>query len=362
MRTFNLFSTVFSICVFLVSVLHVSAQNLYVPNGVSGIDTTSNPSTGNIGVNTDSPGGTFVVEDTGDGDVSLRLIGNAPGIYSSATSELTIESSGYSSTSKLNVEDFSISQGFYPSCGTGTIDLSGNNASMTYYGGRISINGPSIPTCGPESYFGDDVVMGATGVSSLIVNNYGHASSNQGYAPLQSNYKFGVNGNGYVTRDFKVGNNMLIDSGKVAIGADSSVLAGNSSYNLYVTEGIRTEHLKVDLDSAWADSVFADDYRLKPLQDVETYIKEQKHLPGIPSEEEVSENGIDVAQMDARLLGKIEELTLYTIEQQETVKKQKSMLDKQQEALEHQEELMRKQQERIDNLESRLNKLQNSEK
>ena len=87
-------------------------------------------------------------------------------------------------------------------------------------------------------------------------------------------------------------------------------------YKLYVDDGIITEKLKVAVKGTpyWADYVFEDSYKLRPLSEVEAFIKENKHLPDIPSAETVVEEGIDVAAMDAKLLQKIEELTLYVIE------------------------------------------------
>jgi hypothetical protein len=64
----------------------------------------------------------------------------------------------------------------------------------------------------------------------------------------------------------------------------------------------------------WADYVFADNYQLKSLKEVEQFVKNNKHLPNVPSANEVVEQGIDMAKMDAKLLEKIEELTLYMIE------------------------------------------------
>ncbi len=88
-----------------------------------------------------------------------------------------------------------------------------------------------------------------------------------------------------------------------------------SGYKLYVEQGILTEKIKVALKTSnnWADYVFADDYTLSPLSEVESFIKTNKHLPGIPSANEVVENGLDLASMDAKLLEKIEELTLHLI-------------------------------------------------
>jgi len=66
--------------------------------------------------------------------------------------------------------------------------------------------------------------------------------------------------------------------------------------------------------SSWADHVFADDYKLLSLEEVETFIKQHKHLPEIPSEKEVQESGVSLGEMNRLLLQKVEELTLHLIE------------------------------------------------
>jgi hypothetical protein len=109
-------------------------------------------------------------------------------------------------------------------------------------------------------------------------------------------------------------------SGKVFIGdVSSSKLITTNAYRLYVKDGIITEKVKVALYStaSWADYVFEEDYKLLSLTEVASFIKENKHLPGVPSAEEVVKNGIEMAEMDATLLKKIEELTLYLVEQNE---------------------------------------------
>lgn len=103
----------------------------------------------------------------------------------------------------------------------------------------------------------------------------------------------------------------------------STVFVGDMSYTnmptgykLYVKDGILTEKVKVAVynSASWADYVFNKDYKLLSLPEVEAYIKKNKHLPGVPSAEEVVKDGIDMATMDAKLLEKIEELTLYMIQ------------------------------------------------
>lgn len=64
----------------------------------------------------------------------------------------------------------------------------------------------------------------------------------------------------------------------------------------------------------WSDFVFNPEYKLMPLNELESFIKENNHLPNIPTEAEVKTNGINVAEMNAKLLEKVEELTLYVIQ------------------------------------------------
>jgi hypothetical protein len=71
----------------------------------------------------------------------------------------------------------------------------------------------------------------------------------------------------------------------------------------------------VVVETVGADFVFEDDYQLMSLNDLEQQIKANKHLPGIPSAKEVEENGVSLGEMQAKLLQKIEELTLYVIDQ-----------------------------------------------
>jgi hypothetical protein len=77
----------------------------------------------------------------------------------------------------------------------------------------------------------------------------------------------------------------------------------------------------VQLYASWPDYVFDKRYNLPPLSEVEQHIKEKGHLKDIPSAEEVSQNGILLGEMNAKLLQKIEELTLYIIDQEARIKK-----------------------------------------
>ena len=89
-----------------------------------------------------------------------------------------------------------------------------------------------------------------------------------------------------------------------------------AGYSLYVSNGVLTEKVKVAIKntSDWSDKVFARGYKLRSLGEVERQIKARGHLPGVPSAEEVVKDGVDLGRMDAKLLEKVEELTLYMIE------------------------------------------------
>ncbi|MDR2928415.1 MAG: hypothetical protein LBV41_09510 [Cytophagaceae bacterium] len=79
--------------------------------------------------------------------------------------------------------------------------------------------------------------------------------------------------------------------------------------------------------TAWSDFVFSKDYKLPALNEVKVHIEEHKTLPGIPSEAEVKDAGIDVGTMQAKLLQKIEELTLYVIELKEENENQSLVIE-----------------------------------
>ncbi|QIP17846.1 TMF family protein [Spirosoma aureum] len=95
-------------------------------------------------------------------------------------------------------------------------------------------------------------------------------------------------------------------------------------YNLFVSKGILTEKVKVAVRNTtdWSDYVFTPTYQLIPLSEVECYISQYKHLPGILSASEMVEQGNDLHQTDAKLLAKIEELTLYSIQLEKANKQQ----------------------------------------
>lgn len=116
-------------------------------------------------------------------------------------------------------------------------------------------------------------------------------------------------------------NIVRFESVKVGIGTDSP------TEELEVNGTIRSKEVKVEA-SLWPDYVFASDYELMSLKETEAFIQQKGHLPHIPSAEEVETNGIAVGEMNARLLEKIEELTLHQIELLKMVESQQVEIDR----------------------------------
>ncbi|SDZ67122.1 hypothetical protein SAMN05444397_1191 [Flavobacterium aquidurense] len=110
-------------------------------------------------------------------------------------------------------------------------------------------------------------------------------------------------------------------------GGNVGIGVFNPINKLDVNGTIHSKEVKVDMNG-WSDFVFKKEYNLPTLQEVEKYIKERGHLENIPSEEEVSKNGINLGEMNSKLLQQIEEMVLYMIEQNKQILDQKSEMDK----------------------------------
>lgn len=119
--------------------------------------------------------------------------------------------------------------------------------------------------------------------------------------------------------------------GKVGIGT------GNPSERLTVKGKVLAEEVKVQLSTNWPDYVFAKNYKIMPLPELEQFIAKNKHLPEIPSAKKVAKEGIELGTNQAALLKKIEELTLYIIEQDKALKDYKKELDQVKKRLESKE-------------------------
>jgi len=137
--------------------------------------------------------------------------------------------------------------------------------------------------------------------------------------PAASNYMFSLRYN--VTDYFNILNN-----GNIGIGII------NPTNKLDVNGTIHSKEVKVDM-IGWSDFVFKKEYNLPTLAEIEKHINEKGHLENIPNEEEVLKNGINLGEMNAKLLQKIEELTLYMINQNKSIEALKEESKKQNEEI-----------------------------
>ena len=149
-----------------------------------------------------------------------------------------------------------------------------------------------------------------------IINQYGFGF--HGYQDGTTSFTEPTNSymSGHFGIDFFTGSShrmRISRNGEVTIGTAQR----QAGYLLGVNGKIKAKEIKVE--AGWADYVFEPDYDLKSLHEVNQFIRENKHLPGIPSAAEVAENGVSLGEMNSKLLEKIEELTLHTINQQEII-------------------------------------------
>jgi hypothetical protein len=155
---------------------------------------------------------------------------------------------------------------------------------------------------------------------------------------LSVNYNLSLNPNG----------------GNIGIGTTSPM------EKLDVCGTIRAKEVKVDLLGACVpDYVFAKDYKLKSLQEVEDYIKQNNHLPEIPSAKEIEKNGLMLAEMNMSLLKKVEEMTLYMIMQNKFVIEQNKRIEIQQKESNVQFKEIKKLKNENKNLSERFSKIEN---
>ena len=158
----------------------------------------------------------------------------------------------------------------------------------------------------------DHILLNSTKPTKLFTTDDGAfnltITDGIGYCFNETGFSIFGNGNLFTNKISPEGTSDKITiNGKVGIGTIDP-----GAYKLAVNGKIKTREVVVSV-LAWSDYVFEDDYDLKSLEEVEKYIKENKHLPGIPTEKEVKEKGLSVGDMQAKLLEKIEEMTLYII-------------------------------------------------
>lgn len=202
-----------------------------------------------------------------------------------------------------------------------TIDLININNAL--FSGKIGLgtNAPDAKLVVVEG--NSTMTMGymCIGFNRNYINGAIYDSSSTAWQINGTNTGFSIQGfNGAFNQPFKILNN-----GNIGIGTP------NPGYKLDVIGTIRAREIKVDLNGA--DFVFEKDYKLRSIQDLEKFVKKNKHLPEIAPAKEMEENGTNLGNLNSKFLQKIEEMTLYIIEQNKSIEDLKEMLKKQNEKI-----------------------------
>ncbi|WP_281991688.1 tail fiber protein [Aquimarina aggregata] len=171
----------------------------------------------------------------------------------------------------------------------------------------------------------------------------GVAGFGAGYSGWSIYHSYGQTNKDLYFRHGQSGNPNVVftDNGNVGIGTI------NPDMKMTVKGNIHAEEVKIDLNVPAPDYVFKENYNLMSIEEVEKFIKENNHLPEIPSAQEFKQNGVMLAEMDMNLLKKIEELTLYTIQQEKKISEQS-----------HEIEELKSLNKKLFELQSRLEKLE----
>jgi len=191
---------------------------------------------------------------------------------------------------------------------------------------------------------------GLTGARNALILDNGNLTGNRsnnlvlaanGVSKWEIGNDLGANG----TQDFYIIDAQNSTNPRLFINPQGNVSIGTAdakNYKLAVAGNIVAESITVKMQGSWPDYVFKNTYKQPTLSDLEKYIKENGHLPKMPSAQEVEIKGINLGNMNAKLLEKIEELTLHLIAKEKQIVDQQSQLNSQNSRIDNLELLIRK--------------------
>jgi hypothetical protein len=183
-------------------------------------------------------------------------------------------------------------------------------------GGDVILGSPTtsqigIGTATPDVNARATIQTAMDYTTALVIRNPSNSIELKTYLGGVNNgniVSIGTTGNNPIALYTNSANRVFIDGfGSVGIGTDNPGI-----YRLAVNGSIRAKELRIN--TGWADYVFEEGYQLKPLAEVEQFIKAYNRLPGIPAAAILQKEGVDVSEMQTKMMAKIEELTLYMIE------------------------------------------------
>lgn len=305
------------------------------------------------GGNTRITNGNLIVDNAGGSTVQLRLGGADKGFLDLEGSDVRI------GTSPGNTNDFiirmnGINRMFMTSAGD--MGLGVFPSQKLTVGGNANVKGDLfLNATGPQVQLQNSGVdigfMQTSGSNFRVGTNSSNTTGNfvvrvnggdraivnpEGTLHLTGGVDASLTGNGYLMIGNPASSNIVVDNNEIVArsnGTASSLILQNdggsvrignvavpAGYKFAINGKMVCEELKVKLaSSGWPDYVFDKNYRLKSIKEVERFIEQNSHLPGIPSAAEVERNGLEVGDMQKRMMEKIEELTLYVIELQKQI-------------------------------------------
>jgi hypothetical protein len=187
----------------------------------------------------------------------------------------------------------------------------------------------------PGVYNFEQIKLGQYGNGAGALEFINHTNGVNSYGVrLYLNTDNGINGLQIQTANPSNSYQSMSYTTRFAITTDGNIGIGtiHPAYKLDVIGTIRAREIKVDLNGA--DFVFEKDYKLMSLTELEKFVKEQKHLPEIAPAKEMKENGTELGDLNSKLLQKMEEMTLYMIEQNKAIDELKQALKLQSEEIE----------------------------
>ncbi|WP_333667212.1 beta strand repeat-containing protein [Flavobacterium sp.] len=309
--------------------LSLTGNILAISNGNSVTLPTQVPQTltqsGNT-VSLSNGGGSFTLPTFTDADSqSLSLTGNTLSISNGNSVTLpaqvsqTLTQSGNTVTLSNGGGSFTL-----PTQVTQTLTQAGNTITLSNGGGSFTMPTTSVVGGTNVTVTGAGTIASPFQVSALDTSLYANNGVINQATTTNSNRVVDMNNSNIW---FNSANST--SNGKIYIGSTSVYPNTTGNYKLFVEGGILTEKVKVALRSSsnWADYVFDKKYDLMPLKEVAEYIAANKHLPGIDSADDLAKNGLDVSEMQAKQMAKIEELTLYIIDQNKAIENQNKEIE-----------------------------------